>query len=134
MKLIGPTAFFGAISGFACVAIGAFGAHALKDAQAKEWVEIGFRYHALHTMASFASISFRNWGAPLARYTPPFFFGGIILFSGSLYLMALGAPRWFGAITPIGGLCFLIGWAILAKAGLDLYRMSLNNASEDASP
>ena len=46
----------------------------------------------------------------------PLFLGGVLIFSGSLYAMALGAPRWFGAITPIGGLLFLAGWGVLAWA------------------
>lgn len=105
-----------ALSGFACVSIGAFGAHALHDAHAKSLIETGVRYHMLHTMAVFASISIANWGGVKARFAPPFFLGGILLFCGSLYALALGAPRWAGAITPIGGVCFLIGWLILAWA------------------
>ena len=106
-----------ALSGFACVAIGAFGAHALHDARAKALIETGVRYHMLHTMAVFAAISIVNWGGPRARFAPPFFLAGIMLFCGSLYALALGAPRWAGAITPIGGVSFLIGWLILAWAG-----------------
>lgn len=105
-----------ALSGFACVAIGAFGAHALHDAHAKTLIETGVRYHMFHTMAVFASISIANWGGVRARLAPPFFLCGVLLFCGSLYALALGAPRWAGAITPIGGVCFLIGWLILAWA------------------
>ncbi|HEY0435744.1 MAG TPA: DUF423 domain-containing protein, partial [Phenylobacterium sp.] len=55
-------------------------------------------------------------GAPRARFAPAFFLAGVLLFSGSLYAMALGAPRWLGAVTPVGGLGFLAGWAVLAWA------------------
>lgn len=132
MRVIGPTAFFGAVSGFAAVAIGAFGAHAISDPGAKELIETGFRYHALHTMAAFASLSFRNWGAARARFAPPFFFAGIVLFAGSLYALALGAPRFVGMITPIGGLAFLAGWAVLAASGLHLARASWRKDGESA--
>lgn len=112
----------GALSGFACVAIGAFGAHALHDAHARELVETGVRYHILHTMACFAAISFCNWGAIGARRAPPFFLAGIGLFSGSLYALALGAPKWVAAATPLGGVCFLVGWIVMAAAGFSLYQ------------
>lgn len=122
MRVTGPTAFLGAVSGFACVAIGAFGAHALHDEAANALIDTGTRYHILHTMAAFASLSFRNWGADNARRAPLFFFIGIVLFSGSLYALALGAPRWVAYLTPLGGVSFLIGWGILAWAGLYLFR------------
>jgi uncharacterized membrane protein YgdD (TMEM256/DUF423 family) len=122
MQVTGPTAFFGAISGFLAVAFGAFASHALQDPQAKAWAATGFQYHMMHTMAAFAALSFRNWGATRARFAPPFFFIGIIIFSGSLYALALGAPRSLGLITPIGGISFLIGWAILAWSGWQLFR------------
>jgi uncharacterized membrane protein YgdD (TMEM256/DUF423 family) len=61
-------------------------------------------------------------GARRGRFAPAFFLAGIVLFSGSLYAMALGAPRWLGAVTPIGGLCFLAGWAALGWAARDLDR------------
>jgi uncharacterized membrane protein YgdD (TMEM256/DUF423 family) len=122
MRVIGRTAFVGAVSGFLAVAIGAFGAHAIRDPHAKELIETGFRYHSLHTMAAFASLSFRNWGAPIARYAPPLFFVGIAFFAGSLYALALGAPSWFGLLTPVGGVAFLCGWGVLAVGGLSLAR------------
>jgi uncharacterized membrane protein YgdD (TMEM256/DUF423 family) len=110
-----------AISGFAAVAIGAFAAHGVSDPVAKDWLKTGATYEFMHTMATFACATFMNTGAKRARFAPAFFLGGTVLFSGSLYAMALGAPRWLGAITPLGGLGFLIGWAILAWSarGLD---------------
>jgi len=129
---IGQTALLGALSGFLAVAFGAFGAHALQDPHAKELIETGFRYHSLHTMAAFASLSFRNWGAPVARFAAPLFFAGIVLFAGSLYALALGAPSWVGIATPFGGLAFLGGWGILAFAGLGLARRTWRSDGEES--
>jgi uncharacterized membrane protein YgdD (TMEM256/DUF423 family) len=108
------------IFGFFAIAIGAFGAHGVDDPEVKRWIETGAHYHFMHTMAACASLTFWNWGATRARFATPFFFGGIWLFSGSLYLHALGAPSWVGFLTPVGGVLFLIGWALLAWAGLQL--------------
>ncbi|MET0293759.1 MAG: DUF423 domain-containing protein [Phenylobacterium sp.] len=105
-----------ALGGFISVAAGAFAAHGIADAQAKGWVTTGAQYGFMHCMATFASATFMQVGARRARFAPGFFLPGIVLFSGSLYAMALGAPRWFGAITPIGGLLFLTGWCVLAWA------------------
>lgn len=104
----------GAISGFLAVAFGAFAAHGIADPQAKEWLKTGASYQFMHTMATLACATFMNVGARGARHAPAFFLAGIVLFSGSLYAMALGAPRWLGAVTPLGGLLFLTGWAVMA--------------------
>ena len=132
MKHRGFWAMMGAVSGFSAVAIGAFGAHAIADPQAKDWIATGAKYHLAHTMTIFVSLSFRNWGATLARHASGFFFAGCVVFGGSLYALALGAPRWVGAITPVGGICFLIGWAILAGAALQLMRQE--GQPSDAPP
>lgn len=110
-----------AASGFMAVAMGAFAAHGIADPQAREWMKTGASYQFMHTMATFASATFMNIGGRRARYCPAFFLSGAVLFSGSLYAMALGAPRWLGMITPIGGLSFLAGWALLvwAARGID---------------
>jgi uncharacterized membrane protein YgdD (TMEM256/DUF423 family) len=68
--------------------------------------------HALATLLCAALAA----GIPRARLAPAWFLGGSLLFSGSLYALALGAPRLVGAITPFGGLAFLVGWAVLAWA------------------
>ena len=102
--------------GFLAVAFGAFAAHGITDPKAKEWMHTGATYAFLHALAVFASVVVVNAGGRLARVTPPLFLSGIAIFSGSLFAMALGAPRWFGAITPIGGTLFLIGWAALTIA------------------
>ena len=107
-----------AIGGFIAIAMGAFAAHGISDPKAAEWVKTGSAYGFMHTMATFACATFMNVGGRRARFAPAFFLSGVVIFSGSLYAMAFGAPRWFGAITPIGGVLFLIGWAILAWASL----------------
>lgn len=110
-----------ALSGFIAIAMGAFAAHGISDPQAKAWLQTGAQYEFMHTMATFACIAIINAGGLRARLAPAFFLGGTVLFSGSLYAMAFGAPRIMGAITPIGGVMFLIGWAILmlAARGID---------------
>ena len=110
-----------AVSGFLSVAIGAFAAHGMTDPRAQEWMRTGATYGFMHAMATLACATFMQVGAQRARHAPAFFLSGVVLFSGSLYAMALGAPRWLGMVTPIGGLLFLIGWAVLAWAarGID---------------
>lgn len=110
-----------AVNGFLAVAVGAFAAHGVQNPDARRWLETGATYGFMHTMATLACSTFINVGAPRARFAPAFFLSGVGLFSGSLYAMALGAPRWLGAVTPLGGLAFLTGWAILvwAAGGVD---------------
>jgi uncharacterized membrane protein YgdD (TMEM256/DUF423 family) len=96
---------------FLAVALGAFGAHALKEtlirhAMTDVWNK-AVLYHFIHALA----LLFLALTAAGQRGAWWLLFAGIILFSGSLYLMALTNVRWLGAITPLGGLCFLAGWA-----------------------
>jgi len=109
-----------ALSGFCSVAAGAFAAHALTD-RASEVMRTGATYQFMHAIATIACAGFMQVGAARARFAPAFFLSGTVLFSGSLYALALGAPRWSGIITPFGGLLFLIGWAVLvwAARGVD---------------
>jgi len=104
-----------AISGFVSVAAGAFAAHGLTD-RASEVMRTGATYEFMHAMATFACATFMQVGARRARFAPAFFLAGTVLFSGSLYALALGAPRWTGIVTPFGGLALLTGWAVLAWA------------------
>jgi uncharacterized membrane protein YgdD (TMEM256/DUF423 family) len=110
-----------AIGGLFSVAVGAFAAHGVADPLAREWLRTGASYGFMHTMATFACATFMQIGARRARFAPAFFLPGVVLFSGSLYAMALGGPRWLGAVTPVGGVLFLIGWGVLtwAAAGVD---------------
>lgn len=103
-----------ALSGFLAVALGAFGAHALKDRfspEQAEWWKTAVLYHLVHAAVILASGT-RDGRATLATWC---FAAGTAIFSGSLYAMSMGAPRWFGAITPIGGLAFLAGWLLLLR-------------------
>jgi uncharacterized membrane protein YgdD (TMEM256/DUF423 family) len=106
-----------AINGFLAVAAGAFAAHGLRarlDAHAFETFETGARYHMYHALAmGLAALSMRDVRAQIAAW---FFLAGIVLFSGSLYALALTGESMFGFVTPFGGICFLIGWAALVWA------------------
>ncbi len=107
----------GAVLGCLAVALGAFGAHALSTRLAPDRLaiyETGVRYQMYHALALLAAAwACERFGAPAgaAGWT---FLAGIVVFSGTLYALAFGAPRWLGAVTPIGGLCFLAGWLLLA--------------------
>jgi uncharacterized membrane protein YgdD (TMEM256/DUF423 family) len=105
-----------AASGFVSVAAGAFAAHALTDPGARELMQTGASYEFMHAMATLACATFMQVGAAKARFAPAFFLSGSVLFCGSLYALALGAPRLVGAVTPLGGLLMLLGWAVLAWA------------------
>ena len=109
-----------AISGFVGVAMGAFAAHGLTGTAA-EVTRTGASYELTHALATIGCAAFMHAGAARARFAPAFFLGGTVLFSGSLYALALGAPRWTGIVTPFGGLLFLAGWLVLAWAarGID---------------
>ena len=98
---------------FAAVALGAFGAHALKATlQSSGMLDVWNKAVLYHFLHGVALVALALYGA---RNRPPYFLlvAGIVLFSGSLYTMALTNVRWLGAITPLGGLCFLAGWAWL---------------------
>jgi uncharacterized membrane protein YgdD (TMEM256/DUF423 family) len=117
------------ISGFLAVALGAFGAHGLQarlegaadGIKRLSWWQTAAQYHLLHALA-LAVVAFALARAPQARFAGMAFTFGTLLFSGSLYVMALGGPRWLGAVTPLGGLGFLAGWAVLAWCGVTLGR------------
>lgn len=97
------------LSGAAAVGAGAFGAHGASG-EAAGWLKTGAEYQLLHLAAALAVMG----ALPGGRAPAVLFLAGGWIFGGSLYLMALGAPRWFGAITPVGGLAFIAGWLLLA--------------------
>jgi uncharacterized membrane protein YgdD (TMEM256/DUF423 family) len=111
-----------ALGGFVGVAAGAFGAHGVSDPRAAELLKTGAQYEMIHCLATIAATAMIPLGARRARFAPAFFLVGVLLFSGSLFALAAGAPRIVGAITPFGGLCFLIGWGVLAWAARDIDR------------
>ena len=107
---------FAAALCFLAVALGAFGAHALKAAlQSSGMLDVWNKAVLYHFLHGVALVALALYGAG-NRATYFFFVAGILLFSGSLYAMALTNIRWLGAITPLGGLCFLAGWAWLVIA------------------
>lgn len=109
-----------AINGLLAVAAGAFAAHGLQgrlDAHALTIFETGARYHMYHALAmGLAAFAIRGSAAVPAQAAAGFFLAGIVLFSGSLYLLALTGLRELAFVTPIGGVAFLIGWIALAWA------------------
>ena len=109
-----------ALSGLLSVAIGAFATHGVHDPRAVDLLKTGASYQFMHSMATFACATFMNIGGRRARFAPAFFLSGIALFSGSLYALAAGAPRILGAITPLGGVSFLVGWGVLAWASREI--------------
>ena len=115
--------FLGSINAFMAVGLGAFGAHALKAKLSPDMLDIyqtAVKYHALHALGliliglilhSIAGSLLNIWAGWLIS-------AGIIIFSGSLYLLSISGVRAWGAVTPLGGLCFLAGWLLLAIGSL----------------
>ena len=113
-------AFWGAVFGGLAVVLGAFGAHALKETLSSYGLNIWEKavfYQAFHaivlliipTLSNMVNPKYLNWSGT-------FFIAGIILFSGSLYMLAISQKKYLGAITPLGGVAFIIAWSILAWA------------------
>ena len=100
-------AMLAAMSGAFAVAAGAFGAHGASGAAA-EWLKTGAHYQLIHAVAALVAIRME------ARGPAALFVAGGAVFAGTLYLMAVGAPRWLGAVTPIGGALLIGGWLWLA--------------------
>jgi uncharacterized membrane protein YgdD (TMEM256/DUF423 family) len=113
-----------ALGGFLSVAFGAFAAHGVPDPKAQEWLRTGALYGFMHSLAIFASALLMELGAKRARFAPAFFVSGGVIFSGTLYAMALGGPRILGAITPIGGTLLMVGWLVLAWAARGIDRQA----------
>jgi uncharacterized membrane protein YgdD (TMEM256/DUF423 family) len=109
---------FGAMLGALGVAAGAFGAHGLKGWLTPEMLavfETGVRYHLIHALGLLAvAWASTRWASAVIRTAGWLFVAGILLFSGSLYAMCLTGVRGLGAITPIGGVAFILGWILLA--------------------
>lgn len=110
----------GAVFGMAAVAAGAFGAHALRSRLSEPMLQVfetAARYHMYHALALLAAAwAVERWGGAAAVTAGWAFVAGIVVFSGSLYLLAFTGARWLGAITPLGGAAFLLGWAMLGVA------------------
>jgi uncharacterized membrane protein YgdD (TMEM256/DUF423 family) len=112
----------GALSGLLGVAAGAFGAHALKERLPADLLavfEVGVRYQIYHALALLGTAGAAGrWPGGAVRAAGWLFAAGTPVFCGSLYLLALSGQRWWGAITPLGGVAFLAGWACLVWAAL----------------
>jgi len=107
-----------ALGGAVAVVLGAFGAHALSaslDERALATWHTAVEYQFWHALALLVIAAMASHRATTSlRAAAIAFVAGIVLFSGSLYALALGAPRWIGAITPVGGVAFVVGWIALA--------------------
>lgn len=117
-----PFIAFAALSGFLAVALGAFGAHGLKDHLPADLLAVwqtAVQYQFWHTLALLGIGILLTQGLSARSLTVSgwLFIAGIALFSGSLYLLCLTGQRWLGAITPIGGVLWLVAWGCLAYAG-----------------
>jgi uncharacterized membrane protein YgdD (TMEM256/DUF423 family) len=110
----------GALSAFIAVAAGAFGAHSLRsrlDPGALAVFETGARYQMYHALGLLAvAWAAARWPGSWPERAGWLFVAGTVLFSGSLYALALTGIRWLGAITPLGGVAYLLGWICLALA------------------
>jgi uncharacterized membrane protein YgdD (TMEM256/DUF423 family) len=107
----------GALSALMSVAAGAFGAHALRARLSPEYLavfETAARYQMYHALGLLAvAWAVARWPGALLQWAGLLFLAGTVLFSGSLYVLALTGTRWLGAITPLGGIAFLAGWLCL---------------------
>ncbi|RKY20549.1 MAG: DUF423 domain-containing protein [Planctomycetota bacterium] len=110
-------ALWGSVLGGLGVALGAFGAHGLKQRVAADMLavwETGVRYQLVHALALLAVAALARGGFSGAARATPWMLAGTLLFSGSLYALTLGAPSKLGLLTPIGGVALIVGWVMLA--------------------
>ena len=112
----------GALSALLAVAAGAFGAHALRNRLVPDTLvvfETSARYHMYHALGLLAAAwAVARWPGGAATAAGWLFVAGTVVFSGSLYLLSFTGQRWLGAVTPLGGIAFILGWAALAWAAL----------------
>lgn len=110
----------GSINAFLAVALGAFGAHGLKDKLSPNMLSIfetGVQYHMYHALGLVLVGILAQWAAPgTLNWAGWLMFFGIVFFSGSLYILSITGVKILGAITPIGGVLFLISWVLVAIA------------------
>lgn len=109
----------GAASAGLSVILGAFAAHGLRDQLSEKLLatfQTGVTYQFYHSLALLlVGLLMKQWAATVSlRYIALLFMAGMLMFSGSLYVLAMGGPRWLGPITPLGGTCFIIAWFWLA--------------------
>ena len=109
------------------VVLGAFGAHALQQLLAPRQLasyQTGVHYQMLHSIGLLllGLVARATGDGSALRWSARLMLAGIVLFSGSIYLMTAGAPRWLGAVTPVGGVSFMLAWALLARHALTAQR------------
>jgi len=108
----------GCVSAAIAVTLGAFGAHGLRHRVVPDMLmtfEIGVRYQMYHALALLAvGLAVARWPVPSIAAAGWLFIAGTLIFSGTLYVLALSGARWLGAITPLGGAAFIAGWLALA--------------------
>jgi uncharacterized membrane protein YgdD (TMEM256/DUF423 family) len=120
------TLLFAGLLGLTGVAFGALGAHALRDLLLERGMTVAWetaaRYHILHAVAVLAAAAWLRQATGAAQrrlgWAAVCWVAGTVLFSGSLYALALGGPRWVGPVTPLGGLVLMAGWLCVAAAAL----------------
>jgi uncharacterized membrane protein YgdD (TMEM256/DUF423 family) len=105
-----------ALNGLMAVAAGAFGAHGVADPQVKDWLRTGAQYQLIHAVAAISCYGLLRFAVGPAGWVGWLFGLGGLVFAGSLYLMALTGVLLLGAVTPIGGVLMLAGWAVLIWA------------------
>ncbi|MET4025494.1 uncharacterized membrane protein YgdD (TMEM256/DUF423 family) [Marinobacter sp. MBR-99] len=113
----------GALAGLLAVMAGAFGAHGLRQVVSARGLEVfqtGVSYQMYHALILIAAglMPVLGLSRRLLTVACAFWLAGIVLFSGSLYLLVLSGHHWLGPVTPVGGVCFMIGWALLVAAAL----------------
>jgi uncharacterized membrane protein YgdD (TMEM256/DUF423 family) len=110
----------GCVSAAVAVTLGAFGAHGLRSRLVPDMLmtfEIGVRYQMYHALALLGvGLGLSRWPSPAIALAGWLFITGTLVFSGSLYALALSGQRWLGAVTPLGGAAFIAGWLVLAWA------------------
>jgi uncharacterized membrane protein YgdD (TMEM256/DUF423 family) len=126
----------GAFTALLGVAIGAFGAHGLRESIGPErmaWYQTGVQYHMYHALGllGIGAVAAQVRRARALRLAGGFLVAGILLFSGSLYALAITNAHWLGAITPLGGLAFLLGWIALIWACVGRANFEVRDSSQD---
>lgn len=116
---------FASLSGGLAVSLGAFGAHALKDRLTSNGYlatyETAVQYHFIHSLVLlFLGLAIDKYQQPLFTNAAYAMMAGILIFSGSLYVLSLSGIKWLGAITPIGGVGFIVGWVLIFLAALKI--------------
>jgi uncharacterized membrane protein YgdD (TMEM256/DUF423 family) len=119
--------FLGSVNMFLVVILGAFGAHGLKERHSPEMMaayQTGIQYHFYHAagLLIVGILSFFLQMSSLIRWSGFLMVVGIVIFSGTLYLLSVTGARWLGAITPVGGTAFVVAWFLLAMACLKAVR------------